>query len=473
LTADNLACVPGVMLRLAAFHHDQLRSNLFTADGMEKVAIGLCGRLDHPMGQTLLLHEVHPVPTAAYIDRSPEHVTWRTEWMVPLLEKAVRKNLSVMKFHSHPGGFGRFSRLDDEADARLFSSLHGWFDRSLPHGSAVMLPDGRLFGRMVGDIGDFAPLRRIMLVGDDIICWHEQAIAEASPGFALRHAQLFGSATTKLLQGLSVAVVGCSGTGSFIIELLARLGVGRLVLIDPDAVEEKNLNRILNTGYNDVLGERYKVDVLTDAVKRMGLGTELETYPMNICDSPVAVKAAAGCDVLFGCMDKHEGRLLLNKIASFYLLPYFDLGVRADADGTGNVSYVGGAIHYVQPGKSSLLSRGAISLETARAEHMKRKDLAGYAQQVDEKYIRGVREDRPAVISLNAQAASMAVNEFLARIHPFRADPNADCARTSFDLTNGLLIKEGEDEFPRCEVIGKHVGRGDMQPLLNTPALDG
>lgn len=473
MTADSHISVTGAELRLAGFQHDQLQSELFSPDGMEKVAVGLCGRLAHPTGQTLLLHEVHPVPAAAYIDRSPEHVSWKTEWMVPLLEKAVRKNLSVMKFHSHPGGYGHFSHLDDESDRRLFRSLHGWFDEDLRHGSAVILPDGRLFGRTVDAAGDFAPFRKIAVAGDDILCWDEPAESAAPPDFALRHAQLFGSATTMLLNRLSVAIVGCSGTGSIVAELLARLGIGRIVLIDPDRVEEKNLNRILNSGYQDVLGERYKVDVLNDAVKRMGVGTELETYPVNICDSPAAVKAAASCDVLFGCVDKHEGRLILNKIASFYLLPYFDLGVRADADGTGNVSYVGGAIHYVQPGKSSLLSRGATNLETARAEYMKRKDPAVYAQQLKEKYIRGVREDRPAVISLNAQAASMAVNEFLARIHPFRADPNAECARTSFDLTNGLLIKERENEFPRCDVVRKYVGRGDMRPLLDTPSMDG
>lgn len=473
MTADNLVSVTGAELRLAGFQHDRLQSDLFSADGMEKVSIGLCGRLAHATRQTLLLHEVHSVPAEAYIDRSPEHVTWKTEWMIPLLEKAVRKNLSVMKFHSHPGGFGHFSRLDDESDRRLFKSLHGWFDKDILHGSAVILPGGRFFGRTVDVAGDFTPIRKIAVAGDDILCWDEPDERAAPPEFALRHAQLFGSATTMLLKRLSVAIVGCSGTGSIVVELLARLGIGRIVLIDPDRVEEKNLNRILNTGYQDVLGECYKVDVLSDAVKRMGIGTEIETYPVNICDSPAAVKAAASCDVLFGCVDKHEGRLLLNKIASFYLMPYFDLGVRADADGTGNVSYVGGAIHYVQPGKSSLLSRRAISLETARAEYMKRKDPAGYAQQLEEKYIRGVREDRPAVISLNAQAASMAVNEFLARIHPFRADPNAECARTSFDLTNGLLIKEREDEFPCCEVVRKYVGRGDMRPLLDTPSLDG
>ena len=43
----------------------------------------------------------------------------------------------------------------------------------------------------------------------------------------------------------SVAVIGCGGLGGYVIEELARLGVGRLVVIDPDLFEEHNLNRQL------------------------------------------------------------------------------------------------------------------------------------------------------------------------------------------------------------------------------------
>lgn len=43
----------------------------------------------------------------------------------------------------------------------------------------------------------------------------------------------------------TVAVVGCGGLGGYVIEELARLGVGRLVVIDPDKFEEHNLNRQL------------------------------------------------------------------------------------------------------------------------------------------------------------------------------------------------------------------------------------
>jgi len=42
-----------------------------------------------------------------------------------------------------------------------------------------------------------------------------------------------------------VAVIGCGGLGGYIIEELARLGVGHIVAIDPDIFEEHNLNRQL------------------------------------------------------------------------------------------------------------------------------------------------------------------------------------------------------------------------------------
>ena len=56
-----------------------------------------------------------------------------------------------------------------------------------------------------------------------------------------------------------VAVIGCGGLGGYIIEELARLGVGTIVVVDPDMFEEHNLNRQLLCT-QELLG-RKKVDV--------------------------------------------------------------------------------------------------------------------------------------------------------------------------------------------------------------------
>src|SRR5262249_21670965 len=141
-----------------------------------------------------------------------------------------------------------------------------------------------------------------------------------------------------------------------------------------------------------------------------------------------AVTEIADCDVVFGCMDSVDGRHLLNKLATFYGIPYFDLGVKLEADGKGSVDQVCGTVHYIKPGGSSLLSRRVYTTEQVRAAGFARTDPRAYKRQVKEGYIRGIAEDRPAVIQLNSLVASLAVNELLARLHPYRIDPNGDYA---------------------------------------------
>ena len=67
------------------------------------------------------------------------------------------------------------------------------------------------------------------------------------------------------------------------------------------------------------------------------------------------------------------------------------------------------------------------------------------------------------------QIASMAVNEFLARLHPYRYDPNADFATVRTSLIQGETYRECDtDSSPAFD---RYVGRGDLRPLLDMPAL--
>lgn len=56
---------------------------------------------------------------------------------------------------------------------------------------------------------------------------------------------LLGDEATNKLQKSTVMIVGCGAVGSFAIEALARIGVGNLIIIDFDKVEESNINRQL------------------------------------------------------------------------------------------------------------------------------------------------------------------------------------------------------------------------------------
>jgi len=453
-------------LTLTQSQHADLLAHLFPPDGCEAVAIALCGLRRGADRLRLLVREITSIPYEVCSDRQPDRVTWPTHVLPSLLEKARRRGLAVLKIHGH-GHESPFSTIDDQADRALFPSIHTWTDGNV-HGSAIAYPNGRMIGRLVDSRGAFQPLSSVNVVGDDLSFWPSAANIGCVPEFARRIAQTFGSGTYDRLHRLRVAVVGCSGTGSPLIEQLARNCVGELVLVDPDCVEEKNLNRILNATIDDARQRRLKVDVAARSIRAMGLGTIVYSYPCTLFD-PVAVCAVANCDVVFGCMDSIDGRHLLNKLATFYLVPYFDVGVKLEADGQGGVDQVCGTVHYLQPGGSSLLSRRVYTIDQVRAAGLQRTDPVAYRSQLEDGYIRGVQEDRPAVIQLNSLLASLAVNEFLARLHPFRLEPNADYAVHRLSLSHGIF--EHEDDGEPCALLNLHVGRGDVSPLLDWAEL--
>jgi hypothetical protein len=280
---------------------------------------------------------------------------------------------------------------------------------------------------------------------------------------------MFGDRTTNLLRALTVAVVGVSGTGSPVVEMLVRLGVGRILLIEPDTVETLNLNRIWGSTRADAEASVNKAVMMRSHVERMGLGTEVVVLEARV-DTPEAVALISTADAVFGCVDSLEGRDTLSRIAAYYTLPYIDIGVRLDADGTGGVNSVSAGVHYLQPGGSSLRSRGVYSDAGVYAELLKRTDPAFYEDQVQRGYIRGVRVDSPAVISVNTLAAATAVNEFLARLHPFRTSDNADFAVQKLLVSHGRIALR--DDGPPDAELASHVGRGDCVPVLGVGRIE-
>jgi ThiF family/Prokaryotic homologs of the JAB domain len=462
---------PPVTLTLTADQHALLRSHLFPGDGCEAVAFALCGRAANGARHRLLAREIILVDHAA-CRRAPDRITWPSNALEPHLERAEELCLSVIKIHSHPGGFPNFSNVDDASDAELLPTMRSWVEHDIPHGSAVMLPDGRMFGRYLWRGSAMNPLDMISIAGPSLHFWWASEAASETPAYAASQDQAFGEGTTRRLRRLKIGIVGISGTGSPLVEQLMRLGVGHLVLVDDDRIEHRNLNRITNATAADANERRYKVEIARRAIDAAGLGTMTTPLPKSVM-TPEAVAALADCDLLFGCVDTIAGRFVMNLLASHYLLPYFDLGVLLDAvqDGPkkGTIRDIFGSIHYLVPGRSSLLNREVISLAGVRAEGLHRDDPSAAAQQVKDKYIPGLAVSRPAVISINMLASSLAVNDFLARLHRYRRMPNEDVASIEFSLGDMKLTLD--EEIEPCPVIAPWAGHGDRRPLLGLPEL--
>lgn len=454
---------------ISGMHHRELKHHLLPGDGKEAVAFALCGRARRDDQELLLVRELVLVPYESCPVRTAHRVTWPGTALDPVLAKALEQGLALIKIHSHPNGYPWFSGTDDEADSTLFPCVAGWLgDNHGPMASMIMLPDGRMVGRSIweGEIG--APLECVRVAGDEFQYWFADGRAEV-PEHSRRVAQTFGEDTYSQLRRLKVGVVGCSGTGSIVVEQLARNGIGHIVLVDDDHVEDKNLNRILNSTAVDAQDATNKTLVQQRMIKSLELGTEVNVHPYDLLDMR-ALKDLATCDLVFGCMDSVDGRHVLNKLASAYLIPYVDLGVRLDADGTGGIDSIWLAIHTLQPGGSSLMSRGVYDQRDLEAAFLRRDSPQEYERLKRGGYIKGVKVDRPAVISVNMTAAAAAMNEFLARIHGFRVQKSSRFAVRRICLTDPDASLDEEDGDP-CTQMSRLLGTGDQTPLLGMMRL--
>lgn len=77
--------------------------------------------------------------------------------------------------------------------------------------------------------------------------------------------KVIGSNNLELLAKKSVLILGCGGVGGYVADALARSGIGQIIIVDYDVVEESNINRQI-IALSSTIG-KYKVDVLEERIK--------------------------------------------------------------------------------------------------------------------------------------------------------------------------------------------------------------
>ncbi len=203
---------------------------------------------------------------------------------------------------------------------------------------------------------------------------------------------------------LRVGIVGLGGTGAQVAQSLVYLGTRDFVLVDDDAADQTNMNRLVTATAADletnktVLARRLIRSVAPDA--RVTVAANLQ--------SAHALGSLTDVDVVFGCVDNDGARLIMNELAVAYRIPYFDLGVGIDAD-RGNVTEAGGRLAVVIPDGPCLSCMNEI--DVAEAAFF----LASPEQrrlQIDRGYVRGMDVRAPSVVSINGTLAGLAVTEF-------------------------------------------------------------
>ena len=396
-------------------------------------------------------------------------VSWRTHCFVQLLTLARREELIPGICHTHPSGLDDFSAQDNRNEQELTELAQRRNGEQIWMVSLLLSSGGAVRARIWQSPGQPANNLAVREIGEHINRWSctDAGKSAQPPTFLQRQAMAIGAEATHELRGLSVAVVGCGGTGSAAATMLARLGVGRMLLVDDDIIDETNLNRLHGGNLLDVSQEKKKVDVLSGFIRKMGLGTEVVSIDRNVAHASCR-DALRSCDVIFGCTDDHWGRSFLNRLAYFYLIPLIDTGLGVDVGKDGKLTQLTGRVTVVRPGNHCLHCRKRINPHRVREEVLQRTNPQEYQRLKKEGYVTRTREATPAIVSFTTDTAASAINELLAAITGFRRSRGWAAERlTRYDLDK--IRRTGARSNSECRLCQhqKYWGLADVDPFLD------
>lgn len=167
---------------------------------------------------------------------------------------------------------------------------------------------------------------------------------------------LFGDTGIEKLNQATVMVVGCGAVGSFAIEALARTGVGHLILIDCDKIEESNINRQL-FALGSTLGQA-KVDVAAQRVRDINPDIKVDAIDMFF-DEKTTLNCAP--DIVIDAIDTIPSKIALYKWATSKNVPF--------------ISSMGAALKTdISQIKLSTISRTTVCPLASRVRHLIRDE---------------------------------------------------------------------------------------------------
>lgn len=130
---------------------------------------------------------------------------------------------------------------------------------------------------------------------------------------------LLGTEGLRTLANAKVAVFGIGGVGSYVVEALARAGVGNLILVDNDTVSITNLNRQL-VALRSTIGKK-KVQVAKERIMDINEDAVVHTYDTFFGLETAGLFDFASYDYIVDAVDTVSAKILLIEKAKEFQIP--------------------------------------------------------------------------------------------------------------------------------------------------------
>ena len=325
-----------VLARAAAPELDRLLQVLFRRyPDQEWATFARFGWRETPRGLVVTLHSLDE-PEPLDLDEVASHVVIRAPYTRRTALSAEAHRLAVGVIHSHPAGYRTHpSKLDDDMDG-YFAQYFADFAPGRPYVSLIFAEaSGRLSatGRTFWN-GEWHPVERFVCPGRVVTIGNYEMPRRLSDSALARVARLqsaFGTEAAERLAAATAAVIGAGGTGSAAIEVLARAGVGHLIIADPDVFTDSNLERMHGSEADDVSEQPPKVLLARRLIRSINPDCRITAMRGRVPQTEV-VDALVQADVLIGCTDQQHSRVALSDLATRYLLPTIDCGVGLEGE---------------------------------------------------------------------------------------------------------------------------------------------
>ena len=441
--------------------HQRITEHLFPGDQDEHGAILRAGIVRSGSSLRLLIQHVYPA------EFGTDYVAGKYGYraLTPtLIHREILQcrdaGLAYLAVHNHGSDRrAEFSRVDLESHERGYPALLD-IGRGVPVGALV-------YGRrsVAADIwlpdGSRRTLGTYRVIGNDITRLYSQPWQEREANAEHdRQVRMLGAAGQHILQASKVAVVGLGGVGSLVAEYLARLGVGNLVLIDPDEIESSNLSRVVGATRVDVETGQLKTQIAVRHAREMAIHSTLQPVAGDVSRHSVA-QVLRDCDFIFLAADSMRARLVVNALSHQYLIPAIQMGAKIRRGDSGNLEDAMCAVRHIRPGSGCLWCNGLIDPTQLAIE------AKSDSERKEQAY--GVQEPNPSVITLNAVAAAHAVNDFLFDFLGLRTG-EVEAVYHHFHFNRGKAQRVIPRRSPECRECVHRLAMGDA---LELPVVEG
>lgn len=439
--------------------HRALMAHLYPGDWDEYGAILRAGIVDVGGRLRLLVRDIAPAKVGVdYVGGQYGYRALKPTFIHKHITRCRDERLAYLAVHNHDcDEWVDFSPIDIESHERGYPALRD-IGKGVPVGALV-------YGRrsVEADIwlpdGTRAKLGEYRIIGQTVSRLTARPRSAAAPGSTYdRQVRMFGKAGQDILARAKVAIVGLGGVGSLVAEYAARLGIGELILIDPDEIEDTNLSRVVGATAADVAARRRKTAIAARLIRAANPDVLIAEYPVDVLDADAAA-ALKNCDYIFLCADSMRARLLVNAVSHQYFVPSVQLGAKIVTDDRGALIDAMSAVRAVRPGEGCLWCNGFIPSGVLALEAKSDEERKAQAY--------GTHEPNPSVITMNAIAAAQGINDFLFDYLGLR-ETFGDWRYEHMHFLSRKTMKVVPRREEECSECARRYGRGDA---LNLPGV--